>query len=218
MIWLKVCGIRRSEDAIAACRLGFNAIGLIFAESPRRVSPDQAREISRHLPSSILRVGVFSNNDAGEVKRLFQYCNLDLVQFHGDESAHEVLQWGMKAIKALRPRGSEDLDELELYANNFAVLIDTWDPLKAGGTGVVGDWTLARTVSDRTRVILAGGLRPRNVEQAIACVRPFGVDICSGVEGAMGVKDDELMRDFLSRARSAGKRRPGEDRDGKTGT
>lgn len=217
MTWLKVCGITRSEDAIAACRLGFNAIGMVFADSPRRLSPDDARRISRCLPSSILRVGVFADNDGGDVRRLFKYCQLDIVQFHGEESPEEVTRWGARAIKALRPRGPEDLEILDLYENAFAVLIDARDPVKLGGTGKLCDWTWAGAASKRGRVVLAGGLEPANIGQAIAQVRPFGVDVSSGVESGPGIKDEHLMYGFIKEARLAAYgMQAGEDRDAAT--
>ncbi|OFW56779.1 MAG: hypothetical protein A2W01_12520 [Candidatus Solincola sediminis] len=217
MTWLKVCGIRRSEEASAACRIGFDAIGMVFTESTRRVSPDQAREISEHLPPSILRVGIFANNDPGEIRKIFEYCHLDLVQLHGDEASREASKWGTRAIKAIRPRHPEDLEQLDQYADNFAVLIDSWDPFKPGGTGVVGDWSLAESASARARIILAGGLRPLNVGRAISSVRPFGVDVSTGVESAPGIKDEKLMRDFAREAGLAAGGRLREDRDAGTG-
>jgi phosphoribosylanthranilate isomerase len=199
---LKVCGITRADDAAAACKLGYDAIGMIFADSKRRVSPEQARDISRSLPASIMRVGVFVNQDGGEIRKLMEYCRLDLVQLHGEESPEEVASFGAKAIKALRPRSLDELTMLEAYPNVFAILLDTWDEALRGGTGKTCDWELARSASEKRRIILAGGLSPSNVEQAIAQVRPFGVDVCSGVEFSPKIKDREMIREFARKARA----------------
>ena len=201
---LKICGITRVEDAAAAYMLGFDAVGMVFAESPRRLSPDRARIISWALPASLLRVGVFADCGAGEVRRLVEYCGLDLVQFHGEENPGEVARFGARAIKALRLYGPDELEKIDDYPGVFAILIDTWDPARRGGTGVPCDWDLAARASQRARVILAGGLNPANVRRAVARVRPFGVDVSSGVELGPGIKDHGLMRDFAREARAGG--------------
>lgn len=201
MFLLKACGITRSEDAAAACRMGYSAIGMVFAESPRRVSPERAREICSVIPPSVLRVGVFAAEEAGEVKRIMDHCGLDLVQLHGCEGSGEALRFGGRAIAALSPRTPEDLERISDYRGVFAVLIDTWDPLLAGGTGRTCDWGLAARAALSCRVILAGGLNPANVGEAVRRVRPFGVDVSSGVEASPGMKDDVLMQEF---ARAAG--------------
>jgi phosphoribosylanthranilate isomerase len=201
--FLKVCGITRSEDAAAAARLGYDAVGMVFAQSPRRVSPDTARQICAALPPGIMRVGVFVDEEAGEVRRIADYCGLDLVQFHGGEDPGEVASFGARAIVALRPRRLEDLDALGDYPGVFAFLIDTWDPHLAGGTGVAGDWELAARAARMARVVLAGGLNPRNVAQAAARVRPFGMDASSGLESEPGIKDHVLMREFSRVAKAA---------------
>ncbi|MEW6555579.1 MAG: phosphoribosylanthranilate isomerase [Actinomycetota bacterium] len=203
MLLLKVCGITRSEDAAAACASGFGAIGLVFAESPRRIGPERAREICSGISPSVLRIGVFAGEDGGEVRRIMDYCGLDLVQFHGGEDPGEVLRFGGRAIAALRPRSPEDLGRIADYHGVFAVLIDTWDPLLAGGTGRTCDWGLASLAAAGGRVILAGGLTPANVGEAVRRVRPFGVDVSSGVEAAPGKKDKALMREFARAARDA---------------
>jgi phosphoribosylanthranilate isomerase len=199
---LKICGVTRIEDAVLACSLGFDAVGMVFAKSPRMVGPDRAREISRSLPSSVLKVGVFVDHEEKEVKRLMEFCSLDLVQLHGDESPSQAARFGSRAIKALRPRSPEELDMLDHYPHVFAVLLDAWDAGLRGGTGKACDWGLAAQAARGRRIILAGGLNPKNVEGAIAQVHPFGVDVCSGVELSPGIKDHELMRQFARRARS----------------
>jgi phosphoribosylanthranilate isomerase len=202
---LKVCGITRREDAAAACEYGYDAIGLVFAASPRRVSPDLARVICSSLPPSILRIGVFAGEEPGEVRRIMEHCGLDLLQFHGGEDPAEVRSFAGRAIAALRPSSPEDLERIDDYRGVFAVLIDTWDPLLAGGTGRTCDWGLAARAALSCRVILAGGLSASNVAAAINRVRPFGVDVSSGVESSPGRKDSVLMREFALAASGAGR-------------
>ncbi len=200
---IKACGITRIEDAVAAVESGFDAVGMVFAHSPRRVDPRAARKICSCLPPSILRVGVFLGQTRGEIKGLMEYCGLDLAQLHeaGNTALPETL--GSRAVVALRPRFAEDLEELERYHSVFAVLIDAWHPELAGGTGTACDWDLAARAARSTRIILAGGLNPDNVVEAVARVRPFGVDVSSGVEAAPGIKDHALLRRFARAAREA---------------
>ncbi len=200
--FIKACGITRPEDGLAACAAGFNAVGLVFAAGPRRLDPDQAREIGLRLPVSVLRVGVFLDQGEDEVREIAAFCSLDLVQLHGLSRAL-VSRFAGRAIPSFRPRTHEDLDMLEEYRGAFAVLLDTWDPKLPGGTGRVGDWDLAAEAARRGRVILAGGLNPANVAEAVSRVRPFGIDVSSGVERSPGVKDHELLRCFASEARAA---------------
>ena len=202
---LKVCGITRSEDAAAACEYGYGAIGLVFTASPRRVSPDLARGICSSLPASVLRVGVFAGEEPGEVRRIMKHCGLDLLQFHGGEDPGEVRRFAGRAIAVLRPNSPSDLERIDDYRGVFALLIDTWDPLLGGGTGRTCDWELAARAALSCRVILAGGLNARNVGEAIQRVRPFGVDVSSGVESSPGRKDGALMRRFAIAAGNAGR-------------
>lgn len=200
---IKACGITRVEDAAAAARLGFDAVGMVFTPSPRRVDPDRARAISSSLPLRLLRVGVFVDEEVREVRRIMDHCFLDLAQLHGDESPREAARLGSRVIKAMRLRGPEELALLEEYPGVFAILLDAWDPDLRGGTGRTSDWDLAARAAAKTRVILAGGLNPGNVEEAIRRTRPFGVDTASGVESAPGRKDHILLAEFARRAREA---------------
>lgn len=200
--FIKVCGITRLEDGLAACAAGFTAVGFVFAASPRRVDPDQARSICLRLPRSVLRVGVFLDQEEDEVREVAAFCSLHLVQLHG-RSLSLAPRFGRKAIPSLRPQAREDLQALEEYSEAFAFILDTWDPELPGGTGRVGDWDLAAEAARRNRVILAGGLTPGNVARAVGKVRPFGVDVSSGVEKAPGVKDPTLLRDFANAAKGA---------------
>lgn len=203
MLMVKVCGITREKDALTAAESGFDAVGFIFAPSPRRVTPERAREISRSLPSPILRVGVFVDRDASEIRDLMEYCGLDLVQLHGEESPKEVSSFGARAIKTLRPGGPGDLEAMAAYEGVFALLLEPRHPRLKGGTGRTCDWDLAAAACRRRRVILAGGLSPANLREAVRRTLPFGVDVCSGVESEPGVKDAGLMRAFAGEARAA---------------
>ncbi|MBC7253420.1 MAG: phosphoribosylanthranilate isomerase [Actinobacteria bacterium] len=200
--FIKACGITRPEDGLAACAAGFTAVGFVFAPGPRQVHPDRARQIASRLPASVLRVGVFLDHDEEEVREIAAFCSLDLVQLHGP-SRDLAPRFSGKAIPSLQPRTGEDLEALEDYHGAFAVLLDTWDPKLPGGTGRVGDWGLAAEAARRSRVILAGGLNPANVTDAVSRVRPFGIDVSSGVEAAPGIKDPARLRDFAAAAWAA---------------
>ncbi|MGQ9476810.1 MAG: phosphoribosylanthranilate isomerase [Actinomycetota bacterium] len=200
--FIKACGITRLEDGLAACAAGFTAVGFVFAASPRRVDPDRARSISLRLPQSVLRVGVFLDQEEDEVREVAAFCSLHLVQLHG-RSLGLASRFGRKAIPSLRPRSREDLKALQKYSEAFAVILDTWDPELPGGTGRVGNWDLAAEAARGNRVILAGGLTPGNVARAVGKVRPFGVDVSGGVEIAPGIKDSTLLRDFANAAKGA---------------
>ncbi len=200
--FIKACGITRLEDALAACAAGFTAVGFVFATSPRQVDPEHARGIAACLPPSVLRIGVFLDHEEDEVREIADFCGLDLVQLHG-RSLRLASLFGRIAIPSIRPRAPEDMDVLEEYREAFAVLVDSWDPRLPGGTGRMADLGLAAEAARKCRVILAGGLNPGNVARAVALVRPFGVDVSSGVERAPGIKDSGLLRDFAREARVA---------------
>jgi phosphoribosylanthranilate isomerase len=203
MMFLKVCGITREKDAAEAARLGFDAIGLVFTESPRRVGPERARAICGSAPAGLLKVGVFVNEDRREVERLAGYCGLDLLQFHGDEDASYVAAFGKRAVKSFAPGPGFEEAALEEYAGCFALLMDAGDPERRGGTGNLADWKTAARMAGRYSLILAGGLTPSRVSPAIRSVKPFGLDVSSGVERQPGIKDPEMMRYFVEAARNA---------------
>ncbi len=193
MTWLKICGITRSEDALLAATLGADAVGMVFAESPRRLDPEEASGISRALPASVLKVGVFRNATRDEVLRIARLCELDMLQFHGDEDARFCESCGLPYLKAVSLDGKAPQD----YGHErcFALLADA--PGLAGGSGIACDWELAARLAAGRRLILAGGLRPDNVAEAMRQTRPFGADVSSGVEAAPGKKDAGLMRRFV---------------------
>jgi phosphoribosylanthranilate isomerase len=199
---VKICGITSLEDAEAAMLAGADAIGFIFyPRSPRYVTPDRAREISGKLPARICRVGVFVDHEAEEVRRIVEFCGLDLIQLHGNESPDYCRTFSPPVlIKAVSIQKEEDLARLKDYPVR-AILVDAHDPARPGGTGKTCDWNLARKAGERYRLILSGGLNPQNILQAIEEVRPLAVDIGSGVEARPGKKDPEKITALMAAVR-----------------
>jgi len=204
MTRIKVCGITRPEDAVAAATLGAWAIGFVFADSPRRVSPEQAAGIASGVPPGILKVGVFVDEKPDAIESIAEKVGLDLLQLHGSESPQLCDALGPdRVVKALRVRSKESLARAAAYVGHcYAVLLDAWDPSASGGTGKAWDWALA-SVAEFPRLILAGGLSSGNVGEAISRVHPWAVDVSSGVESAPGRKDPERLRAFFSAVRKA---------------
>jgi len=197
---VKICGITNREDALLAVEAGAHALGFIFAKSPRQVTPEQAAEIIAALPPFVQTVGVFVD---GEVERVLERCPLDAVQFHGEEPPETLARVsGVRRIKAFRVAGSDDLAPLACYREVAdAFLLDARIPGVAGGTGQCFPWRLAREARRFGRpVILAGGLTPENVPEAIEAGAPDPVDVSSRVEASPGRKDPELVRRFVSAA------------------
>lgn len=201
---VKICGLTRVADAVAAAEAGADLIGLMFyARSPRCVSLAQAAEISRALPPEVLRVGVFVNPEPDEVFAAMQAGGLTMLQFHGDEPPEFCPQFGLMTMKAFRVRDAASLAVLPDYPT-AAWLLDAWSPAARGGTGERFDWELATAAKAHGRpIFLAGGLTPANVAAAVQQVQPFGVDVSSGVESAPGLKDAGLMRAFITAAKAA---------------
>jgi phosphoribosylanthranilate isomerase len=205
---VKFCGITRLDDAEHAARLGAWAIGLNHWErSPRRCDDDVAAEIGATLQRSLEVVGVFVNASLDDIARHVENERLSMVQLHGDEGlsfCREVSRrTGCKVIKAIRVRTGADLDLARSYRTDFH-LLDAHREGLPGGTGESFDWGLIRERRSRVPVILAGGLVPGNVGEAIAAAKPFAVDVASGVESAPGIKDHGLMSEFAARADEAG--------------
>ena len=205
MTRVKICGITRPEDGVAAAGAGADAIGLMFfAGSPRRVSPDQARRIADALPPFVTIVGVFVDPDPREVRAAMAAVPLQLLQFHGDESPAFCEGFALPYMKAVRVRPGLDLVQ---YASRFskakALLLDAFVQGAHGGTGQSFDWSLVPPGLDLP-LVLSGGLNPENVADAIRQTRPWAVDVSSGVETAQGIKDPEKMVAFMQGVRSAG--------------
>ena len=205
---VKICGLVRPDDAAAAVRAGADWLGLNFWPRSRRfVRPEVAAEVAaaaRAARPDIVLVGVFVDQDPDHVAERAQAVGLDRIQLHGDESPEMVARFGDRAIKGAGLAGQADVAALAAYRCPV-VLVDT-PSAGHGGSGLVGDWDLARRAAALRAVLLAGGLTPDNVAQAIDRVRPFGVDVASGVESAPGVKDAVAMERFVAAARAAAAR------------
>jgi phosphoribosylanthranilate isomerase len=208
---VKICGITRPEDAIAVAEAGGDAIGLNFyAKSPRFVQDDLARQIIAALPPPVAKVGVFVNSPAAEIREKAERLKLDWVQLHGDEPPEFVLELpGLRVIRAVRMSDRVTVvlpKKGQLVKRPSAVLIDAYDSAAYGGTGKTIPWDAVPEASRRLAglpVILAGGLTPENVAEAIATARPHGVDTASGVESSPGIKDPEKLGAFIRAARES---------------
>jgi phosphoribosylanthranilate isomerase len=202
---IKICGITKLDDALAACDAGADALGFNFAEEAKKrnryIEPAAAKEIIEKLPDDVMKVGVSVNADPADIARWLQF--VDCIQLHGDESSEYTSRLGNKAIKAFRITANFQPESFLDY-NCKAWLLDANIPGTRGGTGVTADWETARKVAELGRpVYLAGGLTPENVREAIEKVKPYGVDTAGGVESAPGVKDHERIRKFVENARKA---------------
>ncbi|HVO84981.1 MAG TPA: phosphoribosylanthranilate isomerase [Syntrophobacteria bacterium] len=195
MLRVKICGITSLEDASLAVRLGVHALGFVLAPSPRQVSPEAVREIVRGIPPLVQTVGVFVNEAPSRVREIMGFCGLDLAQLHGDETPEDCEALSPRAIKALRLRDESSLAAAAAYRGKVrAVLLDSYVKGRRGGTGTTPDWNLAaRGLELGIPVILAGGLNPGNVRRAVSVVRPFAIDVNSGVEERPGRKSPALM-------------------------
>ncbi len=203
MVRVKVCGITTLNDARTAATFGADAIGLVFAESPRKVSIEEAREIAAALPDGVLKVGVFVNEEPEEVLRIAREVGLDYAQLHGDEGpevVEEVRGGGLKVMKALRVRGAGSLEAMDDYAADL-FLLDAWSEKARGGTGERFDWGVAKSLSGRGNIVVSGGLSPGNVREAIRLFEPYGVDASSSLEDAPGKKNKERVRRFVVAAK-----------------
>ena len=202
---VKICGITNLTDAQTAVRLGADALGFIFAPSPRQIAPQTARDIIRALPPFVKTVGVFVNEAPAAIRKVINDCGLDLVQLHGDESPDLCNELMPYTIKALRVKDESSLQTGQAYQGKVrALLLDTYSKKKAGGTGKTFDWELALRIKKQGfPLILSGGLTPANIVAAIHTVRPYGIDVNSGVEERPGQKSPTLMRDLMENVRQA---------------
>jgi phosphoribosylanthranilate isomerase len=200
----KICGITRVEDALAAVEAGADAIGLVFyAKSPRAVDIEQAKAIVAALPPFVTSVGLFVDMPRETLQALLREVPLDLLQFHGDESPADCEGFARPYIKALRVRADQDVARMMApYSGACGILLDTFVEGVPGGTGAAFDWSLVPREACKP-IILAGGLTPDNVAQAIAQVRPYAVDVSGGVEAAKGIKDAGKIKAFLQAVQCA---------------
>ena len=204
MTKIKICGITNLDDAMAAVDFGSDALGFVFfRESPRAISPQSAASIIAKLPAFTTTVGVFVDSPLDEIQKIVNETGIDVVQLHGDEPP-ESCRLHRRVIKGIRVKSLESLETLESYQDFVsAFLLDTFAPNMPGGTGQVFNWEIATEAKNFGRIILAGGLTPENISEAIRRVNPYAVDVSSGVELAKGKKDHQKMRLFIERARSA---------------
>ena len=196
---VKICGIRRLDDAVLAAELGADALGFVFwPRSPRFIDPYRAREIVRALPPFVTAVGVFVDQPQEYVNGVADLLQLGAVQLHGHEALEPYMRCSYRVIKAVAVGDGFDASRaLAAIPAEVTVLLDAHDPDKRGGTGQVVDWTQAAAAARRRRIILSGGLTPANVRAAVDAVRPYAVDVSSGVEAAPGTKDPERLNQFF---------------------
>jgi phosphoribosylanthranilate isomerase len=198
---VKICGITRVEDAEAAVAAGAGAIGFIFwPKSPRFIDPHRARKIAAALPPFVTAVGVFVNQSLDYVNGVARLVRVGAVQLHGDETPAFAAGVAAPVIKAL----SVDRVDAAVWPSRVRLLLDVHDPVARGGTGRTIDWTTAADLAARREMLLAGGLTPDNVADAVARVRPFGIDVSSGVERAPGIKDHQRLRALFEAVHDAG--------------
>ena len=208
---VKVCGITRLTDALLASDLGASAVGFVFWEkSPRYIEPDRAREIASALPPDVAPVGVFVDASRQHLVDLAEHVGLAAVQLHGDETPEFSQDLPYRVMKAVPVSDAADVKEALRWPGSIMVLLDAADPVRKGGTGRTIDWGIAASVAEHRRVFLAGGLTPANVGDAVRTVRPYAIDVSSGVETAPGVKAPVLVQAFfaaVSAIRSVGEER-----------
>lgn len=198
---VKICGITNLVDALFSVEAGADALGFVFySGSPRNIQPDLAKKIIEQLPPFVTTVGVFVDAPADTVRAILEECGLSMVQLHGSELPEQVSLFSKLAIKAIRVRGTSDLQYLPRYPVR-AYLLDTYIEGVPGGTGKTFNWNLARRAKAYGKVILAGGLTPENVRSAVRTAEPDAVDVSSGVEEKPGKKSLEKIRRFVLEAK-----------------
>lgn len=203
MVKIKICGITELDDALHAVDCGADALGFVFYErSPRAITPPKAQAIIAKLPPFVTVVGLFVNEDSRIIREVADDCHLDVIQYHGDESPETVRLAPRRSIRALRIRESETTDIIDRYPAS-GLLLDAWVSGEYGGTGVLSNWEIAAEIAKKRPLILAGGLTPENVAAAIQAVRPYGLDVSSGVEHAPGRKDKKKVATFIRAAQLA---------------
>lgn len=198
MVRVKICGITNLQDALMAVEAGADALGFVFFQgSSRNIFPEQAADVIRQLPPFVQTVGLFVNEELATVNAIADRCGLDVVQLHGEESPDYCVGVKRRVIKAFRVKDDSVLDEMSHY-HVAACLLDAWSPAARGGTGTTFNWDIAaRATATSNSIILAGGLTPENVAGAIAAVKPYAVDVSSGVESAPGKKDAGMVNRFI---------------------
>lgn len=215
VVRVKICGLTTVEDALAAAEAGADLLGFVFyPKSPRAVTPEVAAEIVAALRAALgaatpTLVGVFVDEPVSRVQTLLDQVGLDGAQLHGSEPPVELRLLGGRAYKAIRPQTRGDAEAMTATYYDVVTtdprlpqfLLDAYDPWRFGGTGTMADWAVATLLATRFRLMLAGGLTPERVAEAVARVQPWGVDVASGVERAKGIKDHVLVREFVRQAK-----------------
>ena len=203
MTLVKICGITNPGDARVAADAGADAVGFIFADSPRCVDAEEAHRISIALPANVIKVGVFVDEEPAEILRISREVRLDLAQLHGDETPEAVTavrEAGVKVMKALRVKSAASLYALDEYEADL-FLLDAHSARARGGTGERFDWGVAKSLKGRDNIVVSGGLDPENVREAVEFFEPFGVDASSSLEDGPGRKNGELVRRFVLAAK-----------------
>ncbi len=203
MVKVKVCGITNTHDASMAVELGADALGFVFAPSPRQVTPEQARHIINELPPFVQTVGVFVDECLTRIHDIVDFCGLEMIQLHGDESPEFCGALMPRAIKGFRLNDASSLVPIRGYRGKIrAALLDAYQKGLKGGTGKTFDWNLATAAGEfEMPVILSGGLRPSNIQRAILTVQPYAVDVNSGIEDSPGIKSPLLMKKLMDKIR-----------------
>lgn len=197
MVRVKICGITNLKDALMAVEAGADALGFVlFQGSQRYISPADTAAIISSLPPFVQTVGLFVNEDLALVNQIADQCRLDLVQLHGEESPEYCAAVNRRVIKAFRVKDAASLDEIASY-HVAGYLLDAWSSLAHGGTGTTFNWEIAAIAAASYPIILAGGLTPENVAKAVAAVKPYAVDVSSGVENTPGIKNAALVSRFI---------------------
>ncbi len=202
MTRVKICGLTRREDALRTADAGADALGFVFApRSRRRADPEVVARVAEELPPFVTLVGVFLDQPASEVSATVTACRLSVAQLHGSEDLAYVRALPLRTLKSVSLSSRADLELLARYPGVSTFLLDAAAGAERGGTGVVFDWTWAVEAKKYGRIVLAGGLHPGNVADAIRTVRPWAVDVCTGTEASPGVKDPEKVKEFIRRVR-----------------
>jgi phosphoribosylanthranilate isomerase len=202
---VKICGITDVETAKSACEYGADALGFVFAESKRKITPKRAKEIIQELPANVLKIGVFVNESVEVIRKIADECGLTHVQLHGDENNHQIRRLNIPSIKSLGVTSESDMKNAQRYETDY-ILFDSPKEKFHGGNGKTFSWELLRDMPKelRKKMILAGGLNALNIEEAIRTVRPYMVDVSSGVE-TEGKKDVEKIKQFIIKAKECSK-------------
>ena len=197
MTKVKICGITNLKDALLAVEAGADALGFIFAPSPRRISPERAKMMIHELPPFISKVGVFMNEEIPEVKKIAEFCGLDVIQFHGQEDVSYLQYFAPKAVKVFEMTGRDVLDEIRKCSLQYFML----DLPKEGKKENHFYWDIVEEARQLGQIILAGDLTCENIETVLHLVVPYAVDVCRGVEEKVGVKNPEKLRKFILKVR-----------------